>query len=229
MLPNLSQVQPPYNPQAPPNPNYYYTDAFVSRVNAATGAWEWAVRYGGALDEAANGLLLDGQGHLLMFVDFLLGPNNGQQLGQFDQATGAWQAGWTLPARARAVLDAQNRLNLIGSIGVTPTTFGGLTLQPEGPTRGTGYLARLGALPLAARPALGAAAGLQVWPNPAGEGVVWVQGPAAGQAVQVLDVLGRAVAQGRMPAAGPLALPLALPAGVYVVRAAGQARRLVVE
>ena len=229
VLSNLSRIKPPGNPQAPTYPNYYYTDAFISRLNAATGAWEWAVRYGGALDEAANGPLLDRQGHLLMFTDFLLGPNNGQQLGQFDQSTGAWQATWTLPARARAVLDAQNRLNMAGSIGVTPTTFGTLILQPVGPTQGTGYLARLGALPLAARPIKGPAAGLQVWPNPAGGGAVWVQGPAAGQPVRVFDVLGRPVAQGRMPAAGPLALPLALPAGVYVVQAEGQARRLVIE
>ena len=70
-----------------------------------------------------------------------------------------------------------------------------------------------------------------MWPNPAGGGAVWVQGPNPGQAVRVLDALGRRVGSGRMPASGPLrlALPAALPPGLYVVQGAGQAQRLVVE
>lgn len=93
----------------------------------------------------------------------------------------------------------------------------------------TGYVMRRAAGPLSAGVAAPGMVGLAVWPNPAGSGAVWVQGPDAGQAVRVLDVLGRTVAQGRMPATGPLTLPLALPTGVYVVRADGQVRRLVVE
>ena len=95
----------------------------------------------------------------------------------------------------------------------------------------TGYSARLGVGPLAAGAAAAVPTGLQVWPNPAaGGGGVWVQGAKAGQAVQVLDLLGQVVGQGPMPAAGPLRLELAgCAAGVYVVRSGGQARRLVIE
>ena len=53
----------------------------------------------------------------------------------------------------------------------------------------------------------------------------------AGQAVQVLDVLGRELLRGTVPVQSPLrlVLPAGLAPGVYVVRAGAQARRLVVE
>ena len=184
VLPNLSQVQPPYNPQAPPYPNYYYTDAFVSRVNAATGAWEWAVRNGGPGNDGTGSPIIDVQGWFYVSGQWS-GVGGWGQLGRIDPSTGSWLSSQPLPAPGFIALDKQNRLNMVGSIGVTSTTFGTITLQPEAPTRGTGYLARLAASPLPIRPALNAAAGLQVWPNPAGGGAVWVQGPAAGQAVQV--------------------------------------------
>jgi hypothetical protein len=49
--------------------------------------------------------------------------------------------------------------------------------------------------------------------------------------VQVLDVLGQALWQGQVPGSSELelALPAALPAGVYVVRGGGLARSLLVE
>ena len=228
ILPNLSNHEPYPNPQVPPFPNDYYADAFVSRMNAATGTWEWATRTGGLYDDFAGNPLVGSQGRLYVSLSTGTSTSGTPQLALVDNTNGAWLATQPLPTLGFIGLDRQDRLHLAGSIGITPTTFGTLTLQPAGPTQGTGYLARFGAGPLAARTALGAA-GLQVWPNPAGGGAVWVQGPAAGQAVWVLDVLGRVVAQGRMPAAGPLALPLALPAGVYVVQAEGQARRLVIE
>ena len=228
VLPNLSSRVPQGNPQGPVYPNYYYSDAFVARMNAGTGAWEWAARNGGPGNDGAGNPIIDAQGRFYVSGQWS-GTGSWGQLGRIDPATGTWLSSQPLPAPGFIALDRQNRLNMAGSIGVTPTTFGTITLQPAGPTQGTGYLARLGAAPLAARSASGTAASLQVWPNPAGGGAVWVQGPDAGQPVRVLDLLGRLVAQGRMPAAGPLALSLALPAGVYVVQAEGQARRLVIE
>ncbi|OON66221.1 hypothetical protein B0919_22290 [Hymenobacter sp. CRA2] len=70
---------------------------------------------------------------------------------------------------------------------------------------------------------------LAVWPNPARE-AVWVEGAAPGQAVQVLDAMGRVVFSSVMADSGPAQLRLpALPAGTYAVRCGRETRRLVVE
>lgn len=56
-------------------------------------------------------------------------------------------------------------------------------------------------------------------------------GPNAGAAEEVLDALGRPVAQATADAAGTarLTLPAGLAAGVYVVKSGGQSQRLAVE
>ncbi len=109
-------------------------------------------------------------------------------------------------------------------------SFGGTTLVSDG---ADGFLANTGlvlGLPEAAGPA---AAELNIWPNPAGaETPVQVQlGAVAGSArpVQLLDALGRVVRTATIAAGERAALvPVAgLAPGVYVVRAGGAARRLV--
>lgn len=136
-------------------------------------------------------------------------------------------------APEQLALDGAGRVTLLGNFTGSSATFGPVTLAQQGGSSGTtGYLARLGMGPLATRnTALRLDEVLQVWPNPSAGRTVRVQGPAAGQAVQVLDALGRVVAGGVMPARGPLelALPAAAAGGLYVVRAAGPARPLVVE
>ena len=93
-----------------------------------------------------------------------------------------------------------------------------------------GFLARLAAGPLTTRPAT-TLARLQVWPNPTSAGLVRVLGPTPGALVEVLDVLGRRLSSGHLPANGPLELrlPPTCRAGLYLVRSAGQTERLVVE
>jgi hypothetical protein len=72
--------------------------------------------------------------------------------------------------------------------------------------------------------------GVVLFPNPA-HGAATLTGVAAGQAVQVLNAVGRLVATATADASGTaaLALPAGLPGGVYVVRAGAQALRLTVE
>jgi hypothetical protein len=84
--------------------------------------------------------------------------------------------------------------------------------------------------PLAAGAAGSTSAALQLWPNPA-RGTVAVAGLAAGQAVQLVDLTGRVLLRAVVPARGPLslALPRGLAPGLYIVRGAGQFRRLVIE
>ena len=236
VLPNQSVQAPQPNPLPPvPYTNNYYSDAYVAQLDAATGAWGWAVRSGGPNNEKAFGVAADGQGRVYAMGDFasaVLGAENWQLL-QLQAANGAVQALTnlgTLGVRQMA-LDGQSRLQLAGYFETAAASLPPLTLAQAGLGRQTGYVARRAAAPLAAIQGQAASAGLNVWPNPTQNRQVQVQGAAPGQAVQVLDALGRLVSQARMPAAGPLllVLPASLPAGLYLVRGDGQARRLIVE
>ena len=77
---------------------------------------------------------------------------------------------------------------------------------------------------------LKAAAGLNLYPNPATTGAM-LTGALPGTVVTVYDALGRLVTSATTDATGTvsLALPVGLPTGVYVVRAGAQALRLTVE
>ena len=76
----------------------------------------------------------------------------------------------------------------------------------------------------------GAASGLQVFPVPARTAATLL-GAAPGTLVQAVDARGRLVATATADAAGTavLGLPAGLASGLYVVRAAGQVTRLLVE
>lgn len=233
VLPNSSVQQPPQPiPPVVPITNNYYLDGFVAQLNANTGAWEQAVQNGGPYDDYVSVWFVDAGGHLCVTTHNYTLSSVNVHLTQPDWARRTWYNSqvWSLPF-TNIALDRQNRFNLAGSFDDRgPLTLSPFVLQPDGPGRETGFLARLAANPLAMK-TVRPTTGLQVWPNPAGRGPVWVQGPAPGQAVQLLDALGRQVSVGQMPAAGPLtlSLPAVLPTGLYMVRSAAQVRRLVVE
>jgi hypothetical protein len=71
---------------------------------------------------------------------------------------------------------------------------------------------------------------LTAWPNPTRENL-HVTGLAPGQRVEVCDAVGRIVASGLMPLAGPLSLvlPTSLPMGIYTVRGQGKACKVIVQ
>jgi hypothetical protein len=77
---------------------------------------------------------------------------------------------------------------------------------------------------------LAPATGLALYPNPA-QAATTLLGAAPGAAVRLLDALGREVATATADASGHAYLhwPAGLAQGVYVVRAAGQVARLVIE
>ena len=234
VLPNLSLARPQPNPPPPtPYTNNYDPDAFVARLNIATGAWDWAVRNGGTGNEGARFVAADPQSRVYVTGSFSNTTPGGPNLpfAQLDGGTGAWRSfqSFGLIRILDMKIDGQSRLQWAGFFNGATAQFGSVTLAQAGPGRQTGFVARMSAGPLANRAAAGWGTALTVWPNPAVGGAVQVQGPAAGQVVQVFDVLGRLVAGERMPATGPLRWSLALPTGVYVVRAGSQARRLVIE
>ena len=91
VLPNLSAQGPQPNPLPPvPYTNNYYPDAFVARLDATTGIWDWAVRNGGPGSEAAFGVLLNPRGGAYVTGGFVA-PGSGQlrDFAQIDPATGA--------------------------------------------------------------------------------------------------------------------------------------------
>ncbi|GAA4346315.1 hypothetical protein GCM10023185_00700 [Hymenobacter saemangeumensis] len=233
VMPNLSARLP-----SPPNspvyyPNNYGADAFVARLDAGTGQWDWAVRNGGVGNEGVVNTVADARGQLHLTGNLLdPTPNAGRfQFARLDGATGTWQGFFPLDTVyvTALALDGRQRLNMAGGFHSRTVRFGPHVLASAGPGTTTGFVARAAATPLATtRPTAQGNTGLQLWPNPA-QGAVWVQGPPSGQRVTVLDVLGRPLGEGTMPAAGPLRLPLALSPGLYLVRAGQQLQRLVLE
>jgi len=236
ILPNQSIRYPQPNP-APPIPftNYYHTDLFVARLDLTTHSWDWAIRNGSDYDDYTVSITADTQGRVYVAGNFdnaLPSSAYYPKLAQLDGATGTWLTSQSVfPATISSLaLDAQSRLYAVGSFYSTAAQLGSFNLVQAGPTMGTGYIARLAAGPLATHVAGSASPALIVWPNPSKTSQVQVQGPPAGQLVQVLDMLGRVVANGHMPTSGPLplSLPTNLALGIYIVRSGQQARQLVV-
>ena len=214
----------------------------------SSGQWLSAFSLGGRGSEGLFGLLEEPGGALLVTGGFStndpvsFGPitlQNGLPsffLAHLDPAGGTWQDAGVVISSAgvqikNVALDAIGRRYVIG--GFRGSLQLGSTTLTDPSNRGAGFLARLSAGVLATPSVLGAVpTGLQVWPNPT-TGTVQVSGPAPDQQVQLLDLHGRRVAEGRMPATGTLTLlrPVGLAAGLYVVRVPGTrlARRLVIE
>ena len=227
-------------------------NGYVARLDAATGAWRWAVQSTGNGDDYLGRPLLDGEGHVYVSGSIEPGVGNGGSLfgsaglnsaggkdivvAQLDTA-GRWQwarrtGGPNSETATLCRIDAQGRGLLAGNFTGASGQVGPFALAPFNPVLNSSYFtAELGpnGAVLATRPATAAPA-LEVFPNPA-RNAVSVAGVPPGQPVRVFDVLGRQVLTGQMPAQGllHLALPAGLPAGVYLGRAGAQARRLVVE
>ncbi len=126
----------------------------------------------------------------------------------------------------RAVALSGQRVYVAGSVNA-PSAFGPVaTAGAAGTTNAViAYLADAALTPLATR-ATSAGLALQVFPNPS-TGRVTLIGAAPGVRVEVLDVLGRYVATATAGADGTTTL--ALPAGLYSVRAGAQVTRLAVK
>ena len=233
---------------------YFYSDAFVAQLNTTTGAWRWAVRGGGVGDDNLSLALPDGVGHLYVGGHFspIRPPQTGPPGATFGTTTvytaggtdgvvaqldtaGTWQ--WAIRAGGSGddglgpvAFDAQGRVLLRGSFNGATSVIGPITLTAVAGVSSTLFKARLLPQgPLATQSTSGTSA-FTIWPNPA-KRTVSVGGLAPGHPVQILDLLGRTIGHGDMPATGPLRVDFApgTAAGVYIVRAGTQARHLVLE
>ena len=241
-------------PRQPPAYTSRAYNAFLTKLNATTGQWRWAVQSQGDGDESFGEPIFDALGQLYVGggINALPGTSGGSQFG----AATLFSAGgndivvakldtagrWLWARRAGGpdsegggpkYIDAQGRVVITGSFQGATLPLGAFSLMAA-PTAGitsqySAFVARLGANgPLAVLK--GASALFEVYPNPAHASIT-VAGMRPDQAVQVLDIVGREVLRGTVPTQGDLhlVLPTGLPRGLYLVRAGTQVQRLMVE
>lgn len=237
--------------------NVRASNGYVARLRADTGAWEWVVQTGGAGYEMLGAPQLDGAGHVLVaggFNDWPGPPGGGGTFGsttltsanggdmvvaQLDTA-GRWlwarQAGSPTTNNGSMLygLDPLGRGLLWGVFRAASAQLGTSMLiaypGQTAPNYATVFTAQLGANSPLAIVKAPSPSDFTLFPNPARREVT-TTGLRPGQAVQVLDALGRTVLRATVPAQGDLhvLLPTTLPAGLYLVLAGAQTRRLVVE
>ena len=119
------------------------------------------------------------------------------------------------------------RVYIVGYI-IDRATFGAHTLTGGSSLTGAIFLGRL-TDPTPPATAATARPGFTLFPNPARD-AVQVRGTTPGTVLEVRDALGRLLRTATADASGAARLPLAgLAPGVYVLRGAGQAQRLLVE
>ena len=221
-------------------------DIFVAKLTP-TGTWEWGAGGGGGNYDAGNGVAIDGSGSVVVTGTFrsltitfgtttLTNANPSAGSGDIFvaklTATGAWQwatrAGGSNEDYGIGVAVEGSGSVVVTGIFESPTiTFGATTLSNPASPGPAIFLARLGGttgLPEAA----GDQPQLTLTPNPA-RTTVQLTG-ATGPTATLLDGLGRVVGTAAITPAGAATLDVrALPAGLYLLRAGGATRRLVVE
>jgi hypothetical protein len=219
-------------------------DIFVARLSevATTPTWTQAVRAGSRGDDQLNQLALDGQGNVLITGKFTgtittLGnftltnaatiPNTRwgdvlvARLSRAGMWTQALQAGGPADDSGASVTsDATGSTVLVAGTVTNPASFGSIVLPGTAATS-SGFIARVGALPLALTASRTAAA-LAIYPNPAltTARLVLPTAAATARTVAVLDAVGQVVYSQPVSAGVTwVDLPLAdLRAGWYVVR-----------
>ncbi len=214
-------------------------DLFVGQLTP-TGVWQWAVRAGASGYDAGQSVVVDGSGHVIVAGRFSgtvafgatsltsAGPLTDVFVAKLTPA-GTWQ--WAMGAggsgqdggyavavesSGQAVVTGGFSVGIrFGSIDLTsPTTFPAIFIARTGTTTGL--------------PETPDQPGLTLSPNPA-RTTVQLTG-ATGATASLLDGLGRVVSTVSITPTGGATLDVrVLPAGLYLLRAGGAARRLVVE
>jgi len=222
--------------------NNYSADLFVAKLNPA-GTWQWATQGGGPGDEYCQDLALDASGNAYLAGWFykaatcVIGTTTltnanattADLLVARMNAGGTWQwaasAGGTGDETAATITVVGTDIYLTGSTDSPAFTVGTTSLLGS-PGRPNAFGAVLGgAVALATQPGQ-ATADIEVWPNPTTNSIN-LRGLSTGQRLEILDALGRVLTTTSLPANGTL--HLTLPTGLYLLRAAGQTRKLVVQ
>jgi hypothetical protein len=220
-------------------------DIFVAKLGP-TGVWQWATSVGGSGQDSGNSVAVDANGDVLITGGFnsplitfgtatLTNPNPG--IYNYDifaaklNSAGAWQwatraGGDNLDVGVDVVVGNGGNVIVAGKF-VSPTlTFGATTLTNANSPNPALFLASLNST--TGLPEAPDQPPFAFSPNPAST-TVQLTG-ATGATATLLDGLGRVVGSAPVSPAGTATLNVrGLPAGLYLLRAGGATRRLVVE
>ena len=216
----------------------FWTNAFVAKLSPA-GIWQWATQVAG--NTVAAGIAVDSRNHVLVTGTYsssnpaTFGPIALTNAGSYDifaaqlSPLGAWEWATNVSSigsdyAGGIAAGGAGQVVLAGTVAYTTTSFDPLAFPEDAHP----FIAGFTPSPLAVAAATSAAAAFTLAPNPARE-TVRLTGATGAATATLLDGLGRVVR--RVPlAAGAATLDVrGLPAGLYVVRAGLQTRRLVVE
>lgn len=227
-------------------------DVFVARLSAA-GQWTQALQAGGPQNDIVNAMTVDAAGNTI--IAGLTGPGGAPtgpltatfgattltSVGGYDvfvatlSPSGQWLqaacAGGLGGDVAYAVaVDAAGNITVAGGCG-NPANFGNISLASTS-SYGMAFVARLAPTITATRAAT-LAETFTLAPNPAGAAVrlTWPETSTVSRTIQVFDAMGREAHSQELPARASTAMldAAGLAPGLYMVRCAGAAARLVIE
>ena len=237
------------------NTNTNFSDVFVAKLTdtGSTGGFTWAQRAGGVGNDYAAALAVSGASVYATgsFSSATAGfgtatlVNAGANTNTSDvfvaKLTDAGNTGsfvWAQPAGgtggdyAGSVFVSGTIVYVAGSFDSPTASFGAINLFNPNPNTSLGFLASLTDATLTATTT---AAGLReaaaLFPNPAHHAATLrLPAGSASAPLTLTDALGRAVRRYPAPAGAEATLDLGgLPAGLYLLRGAGPAQRLVIE
>ncbi len=221
------------------NAGMFNSDVFVAKLTSA-GAWQWATSVGGSSVDSGTGVDVDGSGNVVVIGHFesqtvafgttmLTSAGSGDVFVATLSPAGAWQSATNAGGGGSdlgfgVAIDNTGSIVATGTFGSGTATFGAIALAN---TVG-GFAIFISRFSTSmGLPTNADAAALTLAPNPAQYSAILTGAP--GSNATLLDGLGRTVRTVQIIDGAATLDVRGLPAGLYLARAGGLTRRLVVE